>query len=133
MKKGLKVILILIVAGVYGANLSAQTAGNASDIAAQAAVVAAGNDAGSAAGGAFGPPDDEVEDQGDAAAFEVPEEGVGSAAVGAGQPKALGDKADGGSDAVLASPEGEAGSEPGTAPESPSDDKSRRSGMVPRG
>ena len=60
MKKTLKITLILIVAGLYtAANLYAQQAGNLSDIAAQAAVVAAGNDAGSAAGGAFGPPDDE--------------------------------------------------------------------------
>ena len=67
MKKTLKIILILVAAGLYTADLYAQPANHdiavqstVSDVAAQAAVVAAaGNDAGSAAGGAFGPPDDE--------------------------------------------------------------------------
>lgn len=74
MKKTLKIILILVAAGLYTANLYAQAAvtdipaqATVSDIAAQAAIVAAGNDAGSAAGGAFGPPDDEEgEDSGTA-------------------------------------------------------------------
>lgn len=64
MKKTLKITFILIAAVLYTTSLYAQQPSNASDIAAQAAVVAAGNEAGSAAGGAFGPPDDEVETPG---------------------------------------------------------------------
>ena len=51
---------MLIAAGLYtAANLYAQQAGNLSDVAAQAAVVATGSHASSNASGAFGPPDDE--------------------------------------------------------------------------
>lgn len=60
MKKTLKtILLILIAAGLYTADLYAQQAGNLSDVAAQAAVVATGSHASSNASGAFGPPDDE--------------------------------------------------------------------------
>ena len=143
MKKTLNVVFVLFATGLYTADLYAQQVGNASDIAAQAVVVAAGNVAGSVASGELRPPDgameasgelrppgSAMESDGDAASKASERDAAQAGVVAAGS--VAGRAADGavdGDPAASKAPESEAG----TIPESSSEDKEGYSGTVPRG